>query len=128
MAARLYSNVEVGRDAVLISVMIELSTICQLNLNNGFVRFLPSLGRRSGRAVGAAYALTGVLALVVGSAFVIIAPRASNELAFLRDDVTLKVGFVAALVLWGVFALQDAALTATRRARGSPWRTGCSEC
>jgi hypothetical protein len=124
VAVRLYSNVEVGRDAALISVMIELSTICQLNLNNGIVRFLPNLGRHSGRAVGAAYGLTGTLALVVGSVFVFVAPRASNELAFLGEDVMLKVGFVTALALWGVFALQDAALTASRRASWVPLENG----
>lgn len=124
VAARLYSNVVVGRDAALISVMIELSTLCQLNLNNGIVRFLPNLGRRSGRAVIGAYVLTGTLALIVGSVFVFAAPRASNELAFLGNDVMLKVGFVAALALWGVFALQDAALTATRRATWVPLENG----
>ena len=41
-AARLYSSAEVGRDTVLISVMIELSTVCQLNMGNGIVRFLQS--------------------------------------------------------------------------------------
>ena len=117
-AARLYSSVDVGRDTVLISVMIELSTVCQLNLGNGIVRFLPDFGGRSARALGTVYGLVGVVALVVGTAFVLVAPRVSHELAYLGDDTTLAVGFVAALVLWGLFALQDAALMATRRA---PW-------
>jgi O-antigen/teichoic acid export membrane protein len=117
-AARLYPSATVGRDTVLISTMIELSTLCQLNLGNGIVRFLPDLGRRSARALGATYGMTGVLALVVGIAFVRLAPHASPQLAYLRDDAALAAGFVAALVLWGLFTLQDAALTATRRA---PW-------
>lgn len=117
-AARLYPSVEVGRDTVLISVMIELSTVCQLNLGNGIVRFLPDFGRRSARALGTVYGLAGVVALVVGTAFVLLAPRVSHELAYLGDETPLAVGFVAALVLWGLFTLQDAALMATRRA---PW-------
>jgi O-antigen/teichoic acid export membrane protein len=117
-AARLFSSVEVGRDTVLISVMIELSTVCQLNMGNGIVRFLPDFGARSARALGAVYGLSGAVALVVGSVFVLVAPGLSHELAYLGGDATLAVGFVAALVLWGVFALQDAALMATRRA---PW-------
>ena len=64
------------------------------------------------------YGLTGVAALVVGSAFVVVAPHLSHELAYLGDGAALAVGFVAALVLWGFFTLQDAALMATRRA---PW-------
>jgi O-antigen/teichoic acid export membrane protein len=123
-AARLYSSVEVGRDTVLISVMIELSTVCQLNMGNGIVRFLPDFGGRSARALGAVYVLTGVVALLVGSAFVVVAPHVSHELAYLGGEATLAVGFVAALVLWGLFTLQDAALMATRRAPSIPLKNG----
>jgi O-antigen/teichoic acid export membrane protein len=117
-AARLYSSTELGRDTVLISVMIELSTVCQLNMGNGIIRFLPDFGSRTARALGVVYGLVGTVALVVGSAFVLVAPGVSRELAYLGDETTLAVGFVVTLVLWGWFTLQDAALTATRRA---PW-------
>jgi O-antigen/teichoic acid export membrane protein len=124
VAARLYSEVDVGRDSVLISVMIELSTVCQLNLDNGIVRFLPDLGKGSRRAVAGAYLLTGLLALVVGSVFVLAAPHLSGELDFLGEDHLLQAGFVAAIITWGVFALQDATLTATRRASWVPLENG----
>ena len=48
----------------------------------------------------------------------LLAPSVSNELAYLGDEARLAVGFVVALALWGIFALQDAALMATRQA---PW-------
>jgi O-antigen/teichoic acid export membrane protein len=117
-AARLFSSVEVGRDTVLISVMIELSTVCQLNMGNGIIRFLPDLGTPSRQALGAVYGLVGMMALLVGTAFVLIVPHVSHELTYLGKEMTLTVGFVAALVLWGLFTLQDAALMATRQA---PW-------
>ncbi len=117
-AARLYSSVEVGRDTVLISAMLGLSTICQLNLSNGIARFLPDLGGRSARALIWAYGLTAAIALLLGTGFVLLAPSVSNELAYLGDKAGPAVGFVVALALWGIFALQDAALMATRRA---PW-------
>jgi O-antigen/teichoic acid export membrane protein len=117
-AARLFSSVEVGRDTVLISVMIELSTVCQLNMGNGIIRFLPDLGTPSRQALGAVYGLVGMMALLVGTAFVLIVPHVSHQLAYLGNEMTLAVGFVAALVLWGLFTLQDAALMATRQA---PW-------
>lgn len=123
-AARLFSSGEVGRDAVLISVMIELSTICQLNLGNGIVRFLPDFGRGSARAVGAAYAAATVAALLLGAVFVLVAPALSGELAFIGDSAWLQVGFVLALALWGIFALQDAVLTATRQAVWVPVENG----
>lgn len=123
-AARLYTTVEVGRDTVLISVMIELSTVCQLNMGNGIARFLPDFGERSARVLGAVYVVTGMVALVVGGAFVILAPGLSSQLTYLGNETTLAVGFVAALVLWGLFTLQDAALTATRQAPSIPVKNG----
>jgi O-antigen/teichoic acid export membrane protein len=123
-AARLYTSSAVGRDAALLSAMIELSTICQLNLGNGIVRFLPDLGPESRRAVSLAYLLCCAVALAVGAAFVLEAPRASHGLAFLGADRGLQIGFLATLVLWGIFTLQDAVLTATRRAPWIPLENG----
>jgi O-antigen/teichoic acid export membrane protein len=118
VAARLYEADEVGRDAALIAAMVELSTICQLNLTNALTRFLPSLERGSARALLAAYAASGAAALLIGSLFVGLAPLVSEKLDFLRADPRIAVLFVLALVSWGWFGLQDAALTALRRA---PW-------
>jgi O-antigen/teichoic acid export membrane protein len=123
-AARVYTTVEVGRDTVLISVMIELSTVCQLNMGNGIARFLPNFGERSARALGVVYVLTASVALVVGTAFVLVAPGVSRQLTYLSDETVLALGFVAALVLWGLFALQDAALTATRQTPSIPVKNG----
>lgn len=123
-AARLYPTADVGRDTVLISVMIELSTVCQLNMGNGIARFMPSFGRHSGQALATVYALTAAVALVVGAVFVLVAPDISPQLSYMRDETTLAVGFVAALVLWGLFALQDAALTATRQTPSIPLKNG----
>jgi O-antigen/teichoic acid export membrane protein len=123
-AARLYTTVEVGRDTVLISVMIELSTICQLNMGNGIARFLPDFGAHSARALATVYVLTAAVALVVGAAFILIAPGVSYQLSYLGDESTLALGFLAALMLWGLFTLQDAALTATRQAPLIPVKNG----
>jgi O-antigen/teichoic acid export membrane protein len=123
-AARLYTSSAVGRDAALLSAMIELSTICQLNLGNGIVRFLPDLGPESRRAVSLAYLLCGAVAIVIGSVFVLEAPRAAHGLSFLGNDTGLQVGFLATLLLWGFFTLQDAVLTATRRAPWIPLENG----
>jgi O-antigen/teichoic acid export membrane protein len=117
-AARLFPETTVGRDSVLISVMIELSTLCQLNLGNGIVRFLPDLGARSARALVWVYIVTAGTALVFGALFVMLAPHLSDQLRYLGSDAALGVVFVAGLVCSGVFVLQDAALTATRQ---TPW-------
>ena len=118
VAARLYEPGAVGRDAALIAVMLELSTICQLNMANAITRFLPSLASGTARALLRAYGMSAAAALAGGLAFVLVAPRISNGFDFLRGDWWLSVLYVVGLVAWGCFALQDAALTAVRRA---PW-------
>jgi hypothetical protein len=123
-AARLYPRATVGRDTVLISVMIELSTICQLNMANGIIRFLPSFVGRSGRALAGVYAVTTACAGVIGAGFVVGAPQISRELHFLSQQRALALVFVASLMLWGIFSLQDAALIATRRATWMPLENG----
>lgn len=120
LAARLFDADEVGRDSALIAAMVELSTICQLNLDNILVRFLPGMRGRATRFVVGAYGVSAALAALLGTAFVLVVGAVSDDFAFLRDDGALAFAFVAGLVLWGVFVLQDSALTATRHAHVVP--------
>jgi O-antigen/teichoic acid export membrane protein len=115
-AARLFDAQTVGIDAALIAAMTELSTICQLNMVNWLTRFLPSHGPGAARAVVRAYALTGVAALVVGSAFALLAPLASGDFAAVFADPAFAVLYVVAQVLWTCFQLQDSVLAGTRQA------------
>jgi O-antigen/teichoic acid export membrane protein len=117
VAARLYEPVEVGRDAALIAVLLEVSVICQLNMGNLVTRFLPSLERHTAKALLGAYAMSGAGALVVGVLFVALAPMMSSDFRFLHSWL-YGGSYICAQVLWGWFALQDAALTAVRQ---SPW-------
>ena len=48
--------------------------------------------------------------------FVTILPRLSSQWQFLRASPLLAAMFVAALLIWGIFALEDAALTGLHRA------------
>lgn len=118
LAARLFPSETVGRDSALVSAMTVFYVICSLGLSSWIIRFLPVVHMRPGRVVAGAYAITVSLSLVGGVAFVVIAPEISDEYRFLADSSLLAVTYVASIALWGVFALQDAVLTALRRA---PW-------
>ena len=124
LAARMFSPATVGRDGALIAALVELSTLCQLNFDNAMVRFLPAVRTRASRVLASAYAVTGAAAVVVGVAFVLLVPLVAEEFRFLTDEPLAGVSFVVALVLWGVFSLQDAALTAMRRATWVPIENG----
>jgi O-antigen/teichoic acid export membrane protein len=115
VAARIYPSDAVGRDSALIAAMIQLSVLAQLNLSNTLIRFMP--GRpQAGRMLTGAYAVTALAGVVLASGFVLLAPHVSDDLRFLTSEPLTGAGYVVAVVLWGMFALQDAALTAIRHA------------
>jgi O-antigen/teichoic acid export membrane protein len=118
-AARAYPERALGEASAVISAMLMLSNFAQLNLFYGLVRFVPGAGRRAGVLIARSYAASAAAALVLGTAFALVAPHVSEALASLHGAV-YAVGFVAAVVLWGVFALQDGVLTALRRATWVP--------
>jgi O-antigen/teichoic acid export membrane protein len=117
-AARLLPASAVGRDSALISAMLTLSLIGQLNLHFGILRFLPIVKIDTWRAVLGAYTVTVAFTMLIGALFVVIAPALAHNYHFLQADSAIAVSFVLAIALWGVFALQDAVLTALR---GAPW-------
>ncbi len=119
VAARLYPASEVGRDSALIAAMMALSGICQLNAANAIPRFLPQV-RDPARTLRLAYLASAGAALVLALLFVLIVPRIVNELEAVGEEPALAAGFVIATVLWGAFSIQDAALTALRRASWVP--------
>lgn len=124
VAARLLGSDAVGRDSALVTAMMTLSAIGQLNLANALVRFLARTGDRAGRTIVGAYALAIVASCLLAVGFVLGAPHVSSRFAFLSQDRLLSLGFVAGVVLWGVFALQDAVLTALRSAPWVPLENG----
>jgi O-antigen/teichoic acid export membrane protein len=122
-AAQLYPSGSVGRDSALIAAMLQASTLAQLNMANALVRFMP-VHAEPARLLTGAYIVSGVTAVAVGTGFILIAPRVIGELSFLDHEPLIAGSFVAAVVFWGVFALQDAALTAMRQAAWVPLKNG----
>jgi O-antigen/teichoic acid export membrane protein len=78
----------------------------------------------AGKLLIVAYAISGVAAVLLGTGFVLVAPHVTEDFAFLVREPITGIGYVAAVVLWGVFALQDAALTAMRQAPWLPLENG----
>lgn len=114
-AARLYGQQAVGRASALVAALILVSSIAQLSLANTLPRFMPAVGWRVARLVRCGYALASAAALAAGVAFVKLVPAVSPQWRFLAGSRVLALAFVAGVVVWGVFALQDAALLGLRK-------------
>jgi O-antigen/teichoic acid export membrane protein len=119
LAAREYPAAVLGQASAAISAMLMLSNFAQMNLFHGLARFVPAAGRLSGRLIGWAYLASGAAALALATAFVLVAPRISDGFEFL-DGPLAGAAFVAAVALWGLFALQDGVLTALHKASWVP--------
>ncbi|SDY92656.1 Membrane protein involved in the export of O-antigen and teichoic acid [Micromonospora pattaloongensis] len=118
LAARLYPAREVGTGAALISTMMFLSNLSQLNLNGTLARFLPGAGARGRRVVAYAYGASCTVALVLSGCFLLLGPAVAEGLGFLTRTPALALAFALCVAAWGVFTLQDSVLTA---ARGALW-------
>ena len=120
VAARLYDPSAVGRDSALVSLMMALSTIGQLDLANVVVRFLPGAEGRRDRLVVGAYGVGVVVSALLALVVLVAAPHVTHSLRFVYADAPLAAALVAAVALWSIFAIQDGVLTALGGARWVP--------
>ena len=118
LAARLFPAATVGRDAALISSMVFVSTVCGLNLGSTMLRFLPITKLAPARVVGFSYLMVAVVSVLVGGLCVVIVPHVAHSYRFVNHEVGLAVLWVTSVLAWAIFDLEDAVLTALRRA---PW-------
>lgn len=114
LAAHLYAPGVVGRNTALISAMMTLSTVAQLDMASALMRFLPVMRRMAAKAVAGAYAVAVLVSALLAVGFFDLASRLSSNLSFIHGSA-LGIVFTAGLVLWSVFAIQDGVLTGLQR-------------
>jgi O-antigen/teichoic acid export membrane protein/aminoglycoside phosphotransferase (APT) family kinase protein len=121
LAARRYSQVDVGRNSALIASMTFLANLAHLNLTNGLNRFVPTSGRKTGRLIALSYVVAGTLSVVAALIYIGGIEIWSPKLTDLVRENPLAIGaFILATVLWVVFQLQDSVLTGLGRADWVP--------
>ena len=116
LVARLYPTAQVGLNAAVLSASLFISTIAQFNLTDALIRFLPTAGRSTGRFILVAY---GISTAVIGAASLAFLWGISWWAPELRPFVANPwnaVGFIGFTAAYGIFALQDSALTGIRQA------------
>jgi O-antigen/teichoic acid export membrane protein len=120
LAARLYTANELGRTSALVAAMSLVSILAQFSLTPALVRFLPTAGASTKRFIATVYGIGAVGSLVLGSAVVLGAHRWAPSDSPLRMTGATGVLFVASVLVWSVFALQDGVITGLRRATWVP--------
>lgn len=115
LAARFYSTEVVGASSAVISAMMLLAGVAVLSLSGVLVRFIPVAGATTTRLILTAYVLSASASVVVGLVFCWGIDWWAPALRFLREDSRWTLAFVAAIVIWSIFSLQDSALTGLRQ-------------
>ncbi len=116
IAARVYQTDDVGLNSMAISILIFLSGVSQINLQEAMIRFIPRAGKRTLRLAVYAYGIVTLISILVGVAFCLGIPLWAPALSFLITSPTAILLFAGALVLWGVFVLEDSILVGLRQA------------
>lgn len=115
LAARLFDPATVGLNSTAISAMTLLGSAAHLNLGNAILRFVPVSDRRA-RIIAGCFAVGIAVAAVLGLGFAVGAGVWAPELVNAVGYPALIVFFLVSTPLYTVFVLQDAALTAIKRA------------
>ncbi|WP_322761760.1 hypothetical protein [Frankia sp. Cr2] len=119
LAARTARQSSVGEATALVSAMMALSLIGQLNLGNALTAFLPRAGHHRFKIVLSSYVGSVCLSILLGAGFALVAPRISPAFEILAH-IGVAVGFALSVGVWTLFIMQDAVLAALRRASWVP--------
>jgi O-antigen/teichoic acid export membrane protein len=119
-ASHHYSPRQVGIDSALISSMLLISSFTELNFSTALPRLLPLVNRRRSQIVAFCYLSTAAIGAVVAVVFAFAVAAHFANLRFLASDNDLAFGLVIAVIVFNVFAVQDAVLVAMHRAAVVP--------
>ncbi len=116
IAARVYQTEDVGLNSMAISTMIFLAGVAQINLQEAMIRFIPRAGTRTRQMALYSYGIVIVLSLIVSVIFCLGIAIWSPALSFLITSPMAILWFALAMVLWGIFVLEDSILMGLRQA------------
>jgi len=123
LAARHYTAVEVGRASAIYAAMSLLSGLTAFSLLGAVTRFVPESGRRTGFFVRRAYLFSSLASVLVTVPFLLTVRHWGASYAQLTGLIPGLV-FIACVIAWGIFTLQDGVLTGLRSAPWVPLENG----
>lgn len=123
VAARRYPEIEVGRGGAAVAALLLIGGASQLNLTHILPRFLPAHGEQSRRLVVLSYGAATAAAVVIGGIFVTLG-GVDSSLGGTGSPWPARAAFVAAVVAWNMFTLQDAVLAGIRQSVWVPVENG----
>jgi O-antigen/teichoic acid export membrane protein len=116
VAARLYTEHDVGLASAAVSAVLLLTLLANLSLDYALVRFLPEAADDSVPLINSCITFTGLASVALGAAFLAGLQFWSPALLFLRDKPLYSAGFVMFVAIASMFIVQDRAFIGMRSA------------
>ena len=124
VAARTSSPEDVGRGNALISLMLLVSILTQVDFGQALHPVPAARGPARGGSCSTAYGTAVGLAVVAATGVDGLVPRCSTRPDPLHVSLPFAVWFVVSTAAWSVFHLQDSALTGLRASVWIPLENG----
>ncbi len=115
IAARMFPDALVGRNAVVISQLALISFLAQFSLQAAMVRFMPTVGRAARRFVINAYVISFISCGVCGAAALLGQRWLNPTNTILNFDLTQSLYWVLIMAVWGIFTVQEGVLIGLRK-------------
>ncbi|MGP3960093.1 lipopolysaccharide biosynthesis protein [Nonomuraea sp. 3N208] len=119
LAAHYYSPEEFGRGQAVITAMRLFASLTALGFVGALARYLPVAGRRTPELILRGYGLAAATGGVAALGFLLTLPMWGQTYQVL-GGFGPGLFFLASVVVWAVFTLQDVVLTGLRRATFVP--------
>lgn len=120
VAARWFTEEQVGRGSALISAMLLVADFANLGLQNALVRLVPEVGGGASRLVLRSYLVASSLAAVGGVGTFLALRALSDHGGAFGEGAWLPLVFALSTATWTIFVLQDSVLTGLGRATWVP--------
>ena len=120
LAAHLFPAQVVGLNAAVLSASLFIASAAQFNLNDALIRFLPAAGRTTRRLILSSYLISTVVIVIVSLVFLLGISTWAPRLSPLSASPWTAIGFVLFSAAYGIFVLQDGALTGMRQTSWVP--------
>lgn len=116
LAARIYPAAIVGLSSAAVSAMMLLSGMAQMSMNSALLRFIPRMGRATGKFIALCYGVSIGIAIVAGSLYGAGIAYWTPALApYLQQPLGLAL-FILAVASWSIYVLEDSVLAGLRQA------------
>jgi len=109
LAARLYTTDEVGRGAAGVAALTLVGMLGCTGITPALIRFVPVSGPGTARLARSAYAASALISLTCGGAFLLATQ------IFVESLPIHGLFYLAAVLVWVVFTLEDGMLIGLRR-------------